>query len=166
MGQYSLWCHLVKLMKDVLFDFQIFHNGLQHEVRPLSCRSRVCGRRHIPQDLLDEFFTCLKMQHPSIVPHISLAAFTFEYLSGGLLILTSGLSANFFFTTLFRLPSIPLTAVLRMSSLVSTSVTECPVAAATFATQNRHGLKVDSDALWRSSITTGTCIINISHIGH
>lgn len=73
MGPYSLWCHLVKPMKDVLFDFQIFHNGLQHEVRPLSCRSRVCGRRHIPQDLLDEFFPCLKMQHPSIVTHICLS---------------------------------------------------------------------------------------------
>lgn len=45
--------------------------------------------------------------------------------------LTSGLSANFFLTTLLRLPSIPLTDFLRRSSLVSTSVTVWPVAAAT-----------------------------------
>lgn len=136
MEQYSLWCHLIKLTKNILFDFQIFHYGLQHEVRTLSCRSRVCGGRHILQDLLDEFFTCLKMQHPSLVLHICLSIFLFfEYLSVGLLILTSGLSANFFFTTLFRLPSIPLTAFLRMSLFVSTNVTECPVAAATFTTQ-------------------------------
>lgn len=151
MGPYSLWCHLVKLMKDVLFDFQIFHNGLQHEVRPLSCRSRVRGRRHIPQDLLDEFFTCLKMQHPSIVPHICLSCCLYFWILVWF-VLTSGLSANFFFTTLFRLPSIPLTAVLRMSSFVSTSVTECPVAAATFATQNRHRPQADSDAWWQLQV--------------
>lgn len=46
--------------------------------------------------------------------------------------LTSGLSANFFFTTLFRLPSIPLVDFFRMSSDMSTSTTECPVAAATW----------------------------------
>lgn len=56
-------------------------------------------------------------------------------------LLTSGLSANFFFTTLFRLPSIPFTDFFRMSSDVSTSVTEWPVDAATF----QGGKKKDSE---------------------
>lgn len=64
--------------------------------------------------------------------HISITRFTLSLISsGGLLGLTCGLSANFFLTTLLRLPSIPLMDFLRMSSFVSTSVTEWPVDAAT-----------------------------------
>lgn len=40
---YLRWCHFIKLAKDILFDFEIFHNGLQYEVRALNCRPRICG---------------------------------------------------------------------------------------------------------------------------
>lgn len=83
MQQYSLWRHLIKLTKDVLFDFQIFHNGLQHEVRTLCCRCRVCGGRHVLQDRLDEFFTCLKNAGASLVLYIHTILvwrFTHSYL--------------------------------------------------------------------------------------
>lgn len=47
-------------------------------------------------------------------------------------VLTSGLSANFFFVTLFKLSSIPFVDFLRISSDWSTNTTVWPLAAATW----------------------------------
>lgn len=66
-----LWRNLIKLTKQILFDFEIFHNSLQHEVRALDHRSSVCGGRHVLQHFLNELFTCLKETNP-VMSHISL----------------------------------------------------------------------------------------------
>lgn len=55
---------------------------------------------------------------------------------------TSGLSANFFFVTLFKLSSIPFVDFLRISSDWSTNTTVWPLAAATWKLKKRFNISV------------------------
>lgn len=149
-----LWRSLIESTEQILFDLQVFYYGLQHQVSAVRCSGGISGRGHVLQGLLDEFLACLQQagQKPPVNASRSIRSRELPALIGQKVQLfhTSGLSANFFLTTLLRLPSIPLMDFLRRSSLVSTSVTVWPVAAATC------GATLVTGSRWHS---TGHCAI-------
>ena len=65
-NRFLRWCRLVKLTEEILFDFQIFHDGLNHQIGALDDRNGVCGGRNVLQDFLDELFTCLERAKQNI----------------------------------------------------------------------------------------------------
>lgn len=73
MSQLLLRCHLIEPTEQILFDLQVFYNGLQHQVGALSRRSSICRGGHALQDLLDELFTRLKQpgRKLPLMSHIS-----------------------------------------------------------------------------------------------
>lgn len=90
-------------------------------------------------------------------------------LSVNLQPLTSGLSENFFFATRLRLPSINLMDFLRMSSDVSTSVTEWPVDAATLKKENISRLFQTQppvgDRFWLNPTHSNSLWVSLTRLG-
>lgn len=135
---FLLWGHFVQSSKQMLFDFEVFHNSLHHKIGVLNYRCSICAYRDILQDFLNECFSILESESQLSFNDLMNSTISHEINSFGTLVyfgavkLTSGFSANFFFATLFRLASIPFVDFFSMSSDVSTNTTECPVDAATW----------------------------------
>ncbi len=57
---FLLWGRFVQSSKQILFDFEVFHNSLHHKISALNYRHSICVYRDVLQDFLNERLSILE----------------------------------------------------------------------------------------------------------